>query len=244
MRPITRVPTANGSDPFALARFIQVRLAFCDGERWGSYYEVSKPGSPVLDLLNVRYLMSRDRLSHAPLEAAGFRLVAELPGRQLYENEEVLPRFFLVSSVRQVARMEEAVQWLHSKEFDPHKEAIVEGEVSLPSAGDPSAGTVRVQTYSPLEIVLEVDSPAPSFLVTSEAHYPGWQAFVDGHEQEILYTNVAFRGLPVPAGRHKVVMRFAPTILRYSAAVSAIAWLGWLAVLFVRKGKGQSGEVT
>ena len=235
--PITRVPTANGSDPFALARFIQVQLAFCDGERWGSYYEVSKPGSPVLDLLNVRYLMSRDRLSHAPLEAAGFRLVAELPGRQLYENEEVLPRFFLVDKVRRVAGMREAVRWLRLEEFDPRKEAIVEGEVSLPSAGDPSAGTVRVQTYSPLEIVLEVDSPAPSFLVTSEAHYPGWQAFVDGHEQEILYTNVAFRGLPVPAGRHKVVMRFAPTILRYSAAVSGIAWLGWLAVLFVRKGR-------
>ena len=65
---------------------------------------------------------------------------------------------------------------------------------------------------------------------------------MNGREQEIFYTNVAFRGLPVPAGRHKVVMRFAPTILSYSAAVSAIAWVGWLAVLFVRKGKGQSGE--
>jgi len=42
----------------ALARLIQARLVFCQGERWGSYYQVTRPDSPVLDLLNVRYLLS------------------------------------------------------------------------------------------------------------------------------------------------------------------------------------------
>jgi uncharacterized membrane protein YfhO len=33
-------------------------------------------------------------------------------------------------------------------------------------------------------------------------------------------TNAAFRGLPVPAGRHRVEMRFEPAILARSVLVS------------------------
>jgi len=76
--------------------------------------------------------------------------------------------------------------------------------------------------------MLESHSPAPAFLVTSEAYYPGWRAFVDGRPERLALTNVAFRGLPVPAGRHRVEMRFEPGILRYSAVVSGFAWLAWL----------------
>jgi uncharacterized membrane protein YfhO len=74
-----------------------------------------------------------------------------------------------------------------------------------------------------------VESPQPAFLVTSEAHYPGWRAFLDGTEKPIAMTNAAFRGLPVPAGRHRVEMRFEPAILARSAAVS----IGGLALLVV-----------
>jgi uncharacterized membrane protein YfhO len=74
-------------------------------------------------------------------------------------------------------------------------------------------------------VVVEVDTPAPAFLVTSEAHYPGWRAFMEGRELAFHYTNVAFRGLPVPAGRHLILMRFAPPLFKRAAALSAVAWL-------------------
>jgi len=63
--------------------------------------------------------------------------------------------------------------------------------------------------------------------VTSETHYPGWRAYVDGRPQPIYYTNVAFRGFPVPAGRHQILMRFEAPLFWWSLAASALGWILW-----------------
>ena len=219
--PITRIYTASGADVMAPERVIQARLAFCRGERWGSYYEVTNLRSPVLGMMNIGYLLSRERIADpAPLVEA-----ASLPGRFAYENRAILPRFFLVSHTRTAKSMAEAASMLRSPEFRPAEGAIVEGDVP-PLAGEP--GAVQIVRYGLQDLELTVDAPAPQYLVTSETHYPGWRAWVDGKPQPVYYTDVAFRGLAVPAGHHTVTMRFAPSIFRYSAAASGLAWLIWV----------------
>ena len=52
---------------------------------------------------------------------------------------------------------------------------------------------------------------------------------MDGQQRPIYYTNVAFRGLRVPAGRHTVVMRFEPSIMSWGAAVSLLALIAAMA---------------
>lgn len=225
------VPTANGNDPLALARTIQARLALADGERWGAYYEVSRLDSPVLDLLNVRYVLTRAPLDPARLARAGLLHVASLPGNEIYENPDALPRFFLVGRLRHARSMEEAAAVPRSSAFDPRSEAVVEGAAEVSGGG----GSVRVLQYSPRRVLLEVEAPAPAFLVTSETHYPGWRAFIDDREAPILYTNVAFRGLSVPAGRHRVRFEFAPAVLWRAAALSAAAWAALAWVLMGRR---------
>jgi len=69
--PILEIPTANGCDPMALERLIQLRLSFAPGERWGTCYQVVNASSPVVGLANVRYLLSK-----SPLDAGMFRRVA------------------------------------------------------------------------------------------------------------------------------------------------------------------------
>ncbi len=216
--PLLEIPSANGNDPMALARAIQARLAFCKGERWGAYYQVSNPESPVLDLANVRYLISRE-----PVQAKGLNEITRLRNEYVYENTDALPRFFLVTRIKRAGSMEEAARMLRSPDFDPRREAIVEGAVDLQEAS--TAGTVKVIRYEPRTVIVETDTPEPAYLVTSEAHYPGWRAFMEGSEVPFHYTNVAFRGLPVPAGRHLILMRFAPPLFKYSAAFSVAVWL-------------------
>ncbi len=219
---LTDVPTAGGNDPFALLRYMAVRRLLTGGERWGRYYQVKHVDSPVLDLLNVRYLLSRTPIESA--SAAGLIRVAQLPGRELYENPEALPRFFFVRRARPVRTPEEAAAFLGSADFDPREVATVEGAVPQLAQG---AGRVTVVRYAPREVELDVETDGPALLVSSEAAYPGWRAFLDGRPHPLLVVNGAFRGLVVPAGRHRAVMRFHPPILLWGAVVSVAAWLGF-----------------
>lgn len=221
-----RIPTANGDNPFALERLIQVRLAFAQGHRWGRFYQVEQPASPVLDMLNVRYVLSRQPWDAGLAERSGFQLAATLPGNTVYENTEALPRFWFVPEVRTANGMQEALAILRDSAFDPRKLAVVEGAPKPPAA----SGTISVRSYGPRSLDLDVDLAAPGFLVTSEAWYPGWRASVDGQEVPLRLTNVAFRGLAIPPGRHRVSMVFAPRIVWWSALVSllALGGCGWL----------------
>jgi len=215
---MTELPTANGNDPFASYRLMQVRLLFTEGERWGRYYQVSRLESPILDLLNVSYLLS---LSPLPPNSK-FAHVADLPGRKLYENRAALPRFFLVQNVLPANSLNEAIGRMRSPDFNPGKVAVVEQGAAMHSPED-THDVVQVIEYRPNELVLNVESTSPRYLVTSEVSYPGWQAWVDAREQSIFMTNGAFRGLPLPAGKHLVVFRFRPPILIWSAFASGLA---------------------
>ncbi len=234
--PLLEIPTAGGDDQMALARLIQARLVFCQGERWGSYYQVTRPDSPVLDLLNVRYLLS----GHA---VEGLTAVTRLRNDYVYEKPGVLPRFFLVHRILPAQSMDQAVRLLRAPDFDPRREAIVESPGPVPAFPDSAPpGQVKVLRYEPRTVLLEVDSPAPAYLVTSEAHYPGWRAFIEGREVPFYYTNVAFRGLPVPAGRHLILMRFSPPLLKRLGALSAAAWLAAAGCLWFSRRRYHSGE--
>jgi hypothetical protein len=223
--PLLRIPTANGNDPLVISRLLAVRRLFAPGNAWERYHEVSRLDSPVLDLLNVRYLLTYAPDAALRIQHPKFRLAANLPGHQAYENLAVLPRFFLVGETRRAGSPGEAIEMLRSPGFDPRRVAVVEGVEALAGA----AGSVRVEYYSAGGLALETEAAAPSFLVTSETWYPGWRATVDGREQPLVMTNGAFRGLPLPPGRHRVEMRFAPAILWWGAALSAAGCLllGW-----------------
>jgi hypothetical protein len=218
MAETIRVPTGDGDDPFALNRLMDVRRLFTGGERWGRYYEVQNLESPVLDLLNVRFIITRDLLPSIPK----YKLVATPPYFLLYERISALPRFFLVNRTIGVSSEQQAIALMGSRDHDPATTAIVEGASSR-EYPDSTRSPVTVLNYGQNDVVLETNAVTERFLVTSEADYPGWHATLDGRETPIIRTNAAFRGLEIPGGRHRIVFRFRPPILWWSAGVSAAA---------------------
>jgi hypothetical protein len=234
--PTTHLYTANGQDVMAVYRTMQARLAFVKGERWGAYYQVGDPRSPVLGLLNIGYLLSREPIPPDKLAGSPFQEETVLAGHHVYANRALLPRFYLVGKLRRVRGMAEAVAQLKSSDFDPAHEAIVEGARVLPPE-TAAKGGVRVRQYGLDRLTLDVTAEQPAYLVTSESAYPGWSAWLDGKPQETYTTNVAFRGLPVPIGRHVVRMQFTGGAVWTAIVVSGTAWFFWALLVILDRGR-------
>ena len=87
--PLTLLRSANGYDPLALEKLIQVRLRMAKGARWGAYYQIEKPEREALRAMAVTAVVTRQRM----VETSGLlQLAAELPGRFVYQVVDPAPR--------------------------------------------------------------------------------------------------------------------------------------------------------
>jgi hypothetical protein len=216
--PIMQISSAAGISPMAPENAIQLRLFLHDGFRWGWNYPLEKLDSPIVDLLNVRYIVTRGedlpRLAAIPK----FRHIASLPGNELFENTSVYPRFFLVHQTRAVASLQEARDLILQRRVDLRQTAIVDQPMELASAG--GSDEVKTLKYEPNAIEISTHTSRGGLLVLSETYYPGWRAWLDDRPTQIYSTDIALRGVIIPAGVHSVRMEFRPAILPVSLGIS------------------------
>jgi Bacterial membrane protein YfhO len=147
----------------------------------------------------------------------------------LYENEMVLPRAFLVRRVRGVPSEQvlEQIPWL-----DPTTEALVSDPlpagwpVRASLARRPPLPPVRVAEYAPHRVRLETTVDEPVLLILSDTYAPGWQAWDNGRPVAILRTDHALRGVPLGAGSHTVEFRYRQPEFWLGLAISGLTVLG------------------
>lgn len=204
--------------------------------------------SPLLDLLNVKYV-----LSEVPLEAPGFTLVYEGQTR-IYRNEDALPRAFAVPRAEVVDGDSEMLRRL--SEADLTRVVLLEedpglGSLDRSATSDPGY-RISVTEYGLSEVKIRAQMPEPGWLVLSDAYSPGWQAFVSSEgvpEEELpLYrANFQFRAVPLDAGEHTVRFRYFPWSVKlglYFSFISAMTLVGgagaWAWRRFYREAPGQT----
>jgi len=113
-------------------------------------------------------------------------------------------------------------------EFNPATEVVIRDQGS--GIGDqvtdqPVTGSAcHLVTYDPERVTLETNVEHDSYLVLTDAYYPGWYATVDGMPTPIERTNVLFRAVKVPAGAHQIEFRYDPSSFAIGAAISIGAW--------------------
>ena len=147
----------------------------------------------------------------------------------IFENYDVLPRAFLAYRARAAADDDAALTLLRSQEFNPRQEALLAAaEVQPVAPPEEGAERVDVRSYANEQAVLEVDLPAPGYLVLTDAWYPGWQARVDGAAVPIERADVLFRAVYLEPGRHTVEFAYRPTSFLGGLAAAALALLAAL----------------
>jgi hypothetical protein len=135
---------------------------------------------------------------------------------KIYENSTVLPRAFFVSDVQFAASDAEAVQLMQAATFDPAKTVVIHDggkEGKREGENDPSiSSSLRpsIISYSPEQVVIDVEAARDGYLVLTDAYYPGWIATVDGQPAEIDRADLMFRAVKIPAGQQRVELRYQP----------------------------------
>lgn len=72
-------------------------------------------------------------------------------------------------------------------------------------------GEIKLISYKPDELVYESTAAENQFAIFSEIYYPkGWNAYLDGKKVPYAAVNYVLRGLPIPAGKHKLEFKFEP----------------------------------
>ncbi len=185
--------------------------------------------SPLLDLLNVKYVITAETI-----ERPGYTLVYDGELR-IYRNDDYMPRAFIVYEAEVLP--DEGDLFARLASFDPHQVALFEQEPPLPldASGAAQGGQVSIASYGINEVVLEVNLPATGVVVLADScfsdwskSFQGWKAYdtTPGAEEErevtIYRVDGNFRGFVLPAGEHHLRVRYTPMSLKFGLFVSFI----------------------
>ncbi|MEA1937406.1 MAG: YfhO family protein [Patescibacteria group bacterium] len=197
----------------------------------------------IFNLLGIKYFaQGKDDLENEKLALEkNLSLVYTDQTINIYENKAVLPRAFTVFNIHSVDSHQQAVDVFLSEDFQPKKTATVEIDANLSTAfnnennSNLSLQPASIVSYHPNKVELEIDLKQNGYLVLTDAYYPGWQAYLDNKEVKIYPTNIAFRGIFVPQGKHHIVFNYHPKSFFYSVYLSLIALMIVLFLIYFKK---------
>lgn len=187
----------------------------------------------ALDLAGVRYVLvsSKAMQGYARLlRKRGFPVRQQALGVTVFENPRVYPRAFAVRGLiegpgipgdrdlpgRAVAMTTDRALLDRARRIGVPTGA---GTAAGPVASD---AEVRIREYRHARVVLETALERPSVVVLADTWHPNWRVEVDGERAHLGRVNDAFRGVAVPAGRHRLVMTYAPRTLPIAILTSGL----------------------
>jgi Bacterial membrane protein YfhO len=205
------------------------------------FNRVDDPARPFLSFLNVRWVLVPADSPTPP----GWKTLAEGDGTRLLENPRPLPRAFVPRFVRVEPTPEAQMGELRG--ISDFAEQGIAGPVSAAwPAGrwmPNSAGSVRIESYRPQRLVLEVEARSPAIVGTSIPRWPGWKLEIDGRPAPLTSYNRAFVGFEVPAGRRRAELRYLPDGFVAGAGISATTAAAVVIALLARRTKtGRRGR--
>ncbi len=204
----------RGYDSIIIRQYVEyMELIAPQGEllynRIAPLYDQAALGSPLLDALNVKYVLTTQTL-----EQPDYTLVYDGEVR-IYRNDGCLPRAFVVHQARVIPDADERRQAL--AQLDPRREVILEQAPGAAMTTDTAAGLEPVQQidYGLNEVLITLDLSAPGYLVLADNYFPGWKAYdtqPGSQEQEIpIYrANGTLRAVALASGAHVVRFKYTP----------------------------------
>jgi len=180
---------------------------------------------------------------HFPDGLADFFGIAWLSNPARLSDWQFRPSYLPVATIGQKAVFAESSQipaLLLQPDFDPRKIVYLAPETKAwLTVTNPTHGTVQIIQYTAQHLAYEVEADATALLVLSQTYYHPWRAYVDGQPTRLWRADYAFQALEVPAGKHRVVLRYEDRSFRAGAIISLLTLIGGGALVFWRRQKSK-----
>lgn len=163
--------------------------------------------NPVLNMLNTKYVITNDK------------------GPAL-QNRYACGNAWFVSNIKWAINANDEMALL--TDFNPKATAVIDKRFektigALQPAAD-TGSSITLTKYGLNALTYESKNSKDGFGVFSEIWYPGgWKAFIDGKETPLVRVDYALRGLVIPAGNHKIEMKFAPEVFFKARKISNLS---------------------
>lgn len=205
-------------DPMADWRYVQLLTRAVGWNVQDYYAKWNDVATPLLDYLNVAYVVTDRELDPVRYEA-----LYTGPDGRIYRNRNVLPLFYAVRNVVHGGDPATHTDWRYtaivSRLPRAHRDALAAPWTS-------EDATVVIEHAKPGAYRLRIRAPRTTLVVSSIANWPGWRA----NDFPVVEVNGLFLGFVVPAGAHVVNVAYRPTSFWVSTAI-ALATLAMLLVL-------------
>lgn len=155
---------------------------------------ISKMNWSVLDMLNTKYVVTRNGVQR---------------------NPNAMGNAWFVNEVQFVPTPDDECAALNTMDLRTSAVADEKFRNILTCEPQPSANDEIVLTdYTPKKLQYTSNTANDRVAVFSEIYYPdGWHLYVDGQETPLGRANYILRAAVIPAGTHTVSMEFVPSIL-------------------------------
>ncbi len=221
--------TGGAFNPLKLRRYDYV---------WG--IAKTNPDSPLYDLSGTRFRIVA--ASTVMTNTAKWKLAEKDKTYNIYEDQNALPRVYLVHDARVQPDGFTTVESVRNFGVDPRHTVLLESGTPVQSAlpgtaevqpGGASKESVVARLYSPEEVVLDVTASAPGWVVLTDAWYPGWDATIDGKSVPVEVAYHAYRAVKVDQGTSTITMQFRPASWTWGSLISILSLLAVLAALLI-----------
>jgi hypothetical protein len=190
----------------------------------------------LLRRLNTRFVISQAPVAAPP----GLRERQAVPNEsawpfRVYEVEGCWPATYLAGRAHRLPRGEPTLSALEGPAFEPY-DVVLHDDPGVPLASPDSPGRLTLRERSRQAVRAEVELARPAALVVLEHDLPGWRATVNSRPVRVLGANQIFLAVALPAGRHAVELRYAPTSVSLGLGLS-LATLVAVLLLWLRDEK-------
>ena len=98
-----------------------------------------------------------------------------------------------------------------------------------------SLDIITLISYQPNEMKYESNTSSEQLAVFSEMYYKnGWNVYLDGKLTPHIRANYVLRAMEVPSGRHEIVFKFEPTVIKKGNTITLTSFallllipIGW-----------------